>query len=148
MLWCWASWTIAGTDYKPILNRVSISVSNQLTREGMRNQLGALGTGELAISRTPLGIFPQYEKVQVSYGLRDRLPAALEASADWGAVTLYAEQPGTGASRKWLKVVISNNYLNRYSQNQTQSNQPLTLTADTSSRVISVTYGASNPPGA
>lgn len=148
LLWHHASWIVNGYDYKPWLSRIGLQGSNTVTREGTRNQYGELGPNELAISRTPLGLVPHYETIAANYGLRDQLPAALRNSADWGAVTLYAEQPGTGSNRRWLKIVIDHNHMNNENRNQTQANQPLSFTADTSSRVVTITAGLTNPPGA
>ncbi len=137
LIWQYITWDINGTDYKPILSRVTVSVNNTLERVGSRNQLGATGSEE-EISRTPYGIRPKMEKLQVQYGLHDKLPDALLTGADWGTVTLHAEQPGAGAGRKRLDIEIDANYLNRRGQGQVGANNMLTFTADTASHGITI----------
>ena len=108
--WVNCTWMIDGVDYKPILAGTDITITNNLIRHGMRNQLGALGS-ELAISRTAYAITPGPENLQVRHRFRDDLPAALRGTADWGTLTLRAEQPGTGAGRPFFQVAIDHNYL-------------------------------------
>lgn len=129
-----------GVNYKPIISRASVTINNNVSREGFRDQLGALGS-ELAISRTALDMLPMTEKVQVSYGLRDKLPAALMGTSDWGEIIMRAEQPGVGAGRKWLQVVISHSFLNRWGRGQVPAGQAVTFTGDTASYAVTLTYG-------
>lgn len=141
LIWQHMSVTVGGEDYHNILSRVSVTVNNRLLREGMRQQYAALGATEPAISRAAYYIGPGVEQVQVSYGLRDTLPAALLDSDDWGAVTLRAEQPGTGAGRKFLQVVINHSYISRFGRQQAPAGSLLTYTADTQSRIVAITAG-------
>jgi len=140
----WSNLTVkdaGGTDYHSILSRASVRVQNGLQRRGMRQQFGALGTAELAISRTCYKIVPLLEKLTLSYGLHDRLPSALRDTDDWAAVTLRAEAAGTGAGRKYVQVVVDHNYLNRQGRQQAPANQMLTWTVDTASYAVAITSG-------
>ena len=140
LLWQYLSWSIGGTDYHPILARVSVSVSNNLSREGMR-QKTLSGGNEIAISRTPYVIVPHIETIQVQYTLRDRLPSTLRTAENWGAVTIRAEQTGTGAGRDYFQAVITNNFLNTESFQQAAANQQLSFTVDVPADAIALTAG-------
>lgn len=142
LYWSELTFSIGGTDYKPLLSRVSINVSNSLRRIGQRNQMGALGS-ELAISRTPLSINPGQEKLQLSYGLYDRAPAAM-GLGDWGTITARAEQPGTGAGRKFLQIVISHAHRDRLEGQQATAGNWITYNLTAASRQIAITSGVSS----
>lgn len=140
LLWHHATWSIGGTDYKPILTRASVGINNGLVREGTRMQMG-VGASELKISRTAYYTGPSLETLQVSVGLRDALPASLNNIADWGTMTLYAQQPGTGAGLATFTVELDMNYLNRESQQQAEAGNQLSWSADIASIGIAVTSG-------
>lgn len=141
LIWSHLEWDIGGTDYHSLLSRVQLTVNNNLVRQGMRKQMAALGASEPWISRTPYYIGPSIEKITVSYGLHDQLPATLHDSSDWGTVTLRAEQPGTGAGRKYLQIVIDTSYINRFSQQNVPANQMLTFSTDVSAIGVSIGAG-------
>jgi len=140
LLWQYLSWSMGATDYHPILARVSLSVSNNLSREGMRQKLLS-GSTELAISRTPKIVVPHIETVQVQYTLHDRLPSTLRVANDWGAVTLRAEQTGTGAGRDFFQAVISHNFLNTEAFAQAAANQQMSFTVDVPAYAVALSAG-------
>jgi len=128
------------TDYSPLMARVSVAVTNNIQRIGMRQQIGALGA-EAAISRTPRALRPGLEKVQLQNQLYDLPPASFANSNNWGTLHLRAEEVGTGAGRQYLDIAISYAYLTRLSGGQAQAGQPITFAADNASRVIAITSG-------
>jgi hypothetical protein len=138
LIWSHSSVTIDGTDYHNILSRVSVNINNNLQRQGMRQQYAAIGGTEPEISRGCYAILPTLEKLQISYGLHDKLPDDMMDTDDWGAVTLRAEQPGGG---KYVQIVIDQNYLNSFSQEQAAANGLLTFGAQTASQAIAITTG-------
>lgn len=138
LVWQHMTWSFGGTDYKNILSRASITLNNNLERVGSRAMLG-VGASELNISRTPYAIVPKLESLQVQYTLYDQIPNAV--TRNLGAVTLYAVQPGVGAGRNYLQVVITNNLLSQRSQTQGPANQMMMFSASTASYAIAITAG-------
>jgi len=143
LIWQQVQWNIGGTDYKPILASVTVSITNNLQRIGTRNLIfdATDPTQEEAISRTPYKILPGLEKVQVTYQLHDKLPAALATTSDWGQVTLHAEQPGSGAGRCYLTVRIDHHFLNRHGMGEVPAGQPITFTADVAAFAVQIDAG-------
>jgi len=141
LLWQHLTWDIGGTDYHPILSRVSLSVSNNLSREGQRQVLLDVEEAELAISRTPYVIVPHIETVQVQYTLRDRLPAELLTTGDWGEVVLAAAQPGSGAGRGYFTATISHSFLNSETFQQAAANQQMSFTVDAPAYAVEFAAG-------
>jgi len=103
---------VGGTDYRPILASTALTVANNGTRDGTRNQMGAEGS-ELAISRTPYAITPTVETLQMQHRFRDKLPAALRGTANWGELVVRAEQPGSGAGRSYFQAAMDYNFIMR-----------------------------------
>lgn len=132
--WEQLSWTstVTGTsvDLKPCLQNLRFSVSNTLSREGMRKRLtdGATPAVELAISRTPREILPGLEKLQLAYTLYD-LPTSLSPAnpKDWGTVVLLAQNADAS---KTLRITIDHHYCTRIGQQQANAGDILTFTAD------------------
>lgn len=141
LVWQQLTWQVGSTDYKPILAGVTIAIANNLQRIGSRPVLLGQGGAELAISRCAYRIIPGLEKLQVSYQLHDRLPAALEKTSDWGQVVLRAEQPGTGAGRCYLQITIDHSFLNRVAMPATGPGQQVTFTADVAAFAVSMDAG-------
>lgn len=142
LLWQHLSWTVdGGDDLHPILSRVSLSVSNNLSREGMRQVLLDVDEAEIALSRTPYVIVPHIETIQVQYTLRDRIPSALRTADDWGEVVLTAAQPGSGAGRGYFTATISHNFLNTESFQQAAANQQLAFTVDVPAYAVTFDAG-------
>ncbi|MGD9497968.1 MAG: hypothetical protein AB7Y46_16815 [Armatimonadota bacterium] len=138
--WVHCHWDVLGTDYHPIWAGTNIAISNGCDRHGCRQQFGAIGA-ELNISRTPYRIMPGLETLQVSHRWRDKLPSALRNTDDWGTLTLRAEQPGTGAGRRYFEVTIDHNYLNQDTGQQARAGQPQMWSTNTLSRAITITSG-------
>ncbi|MEA3400824.1 MAG: hypothetical protein U9R79_06195 [Armatimonadota bacterium] len=138
--WCHCSWTIGGTDYYPIMAGYTLNIANGLQRVGMRKQFGAVGS-ELAISRTPLKIQPTLEKLQTQLRLRDKLPAELKGTDDWGVLTVRAEEPGSGAGRQYLEISIDHNLLNNNVGEQAPAGQLLMWSVTPLSYVITIDAG-------
>jgi len=143
LIWQQLQWTVGSTDYKPILASVSVAITNNLQRTGVRNLIfdQTDTTVEEAISRTPFAIVPDLEKLQVTYQLHDKLPAALAKTSDWGQVVLRAEQPGSGAGRCYLQVTISHHFLNRQGMGEVPAGQPITFTADVAAFAVQIDAG-------
>lgn len=144
LLWQHCTWTVGSTDYKPILSRASFSINNSLQRNGIRPHLADVTSVEPALSRAAYSIEPGIEQVQVSYTLKDRLPAALREVDDWGTVTMRAEQPGTGAGRRFAQIVLSHAVLNRHALGQTPAGQMLSWSVDQAGYTIAITSGVTS----
>ena len=106
----------------------------------MRNQMGAAGS-ELAISRTPYQITPSVELLQVQHRFRDKLPSALADTDNWGALTLRAEQPGSGAGRIFMQIVIDYNFLQRQTGEAASARTPQMWSATNLAYAIAITTG-------
>jgi len=141
LIWAHQSFGVGGTDYHPILAGVDFSIDNGVQRQGCRQQFGALGTTELAISRTPESLTPTAETLRFSVRLHDDLPTAMRDTDSWGAVTLRWEQAGTGAGRRYLQLVIDYNYVNRRGRQQADANGLLSWSCDIASRAVAMTTG-------
>ncbi len=129
------------TDYRSIIARVSLSLSNNLQRVGARKLLCDNSGVEQAISRTPYRIRPAMEQLQVAYTLHDEVPPGWDSIWDHGQVTLYGEGIGYGPGRHWLRITIDHNYLNRKAGNQTPANGLVQYTAEMSARAVTFATG-------
>jgi hypothetical protein len=141
LMWTHLSWIVDSVDYRSILSETSVQINNGCQRTGIRNIYLDGGGDELAISRTPLKIVPMIEKASVDFGFYDRLPAALNSTADLGTLTMRAEQPGSGAGRNYLQIAIDHNYLNRRNLAQVPANQIMRRTFNFASYGVVITAG-------
>jgi hypothetical protein len=141
LIWQEMQWMCNDIDYKPILASVEINLNNNVGHGvGTRPMILSAGA-EIGISRCAYQLLPGNETVEVRYTLHDNLPAALATTLNWGTVTLYAEQPGTGAGRCFLQIDILNNYLNRMGMGSVEAGQPITFTGESASFGINITAG-------
>ncbi len=138
--WCHLEWDVGGVDYHNILKGCTFSLNNNLIRDGVRKQLGAIGSEE-RISRTPYIIKPGVEDVGLRHSWRDKLPASLRSGSDWSTLTMRAEEPGAGAGRRYLQVVIAHNFLQRWSREGSDARNMMTWAGDSLSYECTLTAG-------
>jgi hypothetical protein len=136
-IWQTFSLLHGGIDYHPGLAGVTLTINNQLERSNSR-KLMTSGGNELAISRTPYLIKPKVEQVSVSYRWHTIPPPALWSVFNVGAVQFVAEQPGTGAGRKRLRVTIDNNYMNNVTGQEAQANAMFTASGEMIANAITM----------
>jgi hypothetical protein len=137
LTWGHTYFTIGGVSYRDVISSVSLQWSNGLIREGERNELGHNND----LSRTTYQILPGVETVNVSYTLKQQLPDSLIKSSlnarNWGPIRLSATDAAIGGTNE-MAVDITNNLLGNQTMNGVQPGQKFSFTANTTSRVISI----------
>lgn len=142
--WQHISWTVGNDDFTPLLNSLSIQISNNITRDSMRKRLNnAGGVGDAnALSRTSRSLSVGNFDLNLNLGLRDKLPAALvdgsDTATDWSGTGALEIELSDGLSGYVLS--IPNNFLNDFGQNEVQAEGEFSYSGSTMSDDMIVTY--------
>jgi hypothetical protein len=147
LTWAHLQATNNGTDYHPILARISVQIGNNLQRINMRRELTD-GTDEYAISRTPYSIEPGLEKVQLSMELHDELPAVLRTRGWWTKIggvglQLYAAHSATlyQTTKRHLTINLGDLCLSRQGQQEIAAGRPFSWSADVAAIGLAIAAG-------
>jgi hypothetical protein len=125
----------ASTDYKPIIQNVRLSITNNLRRVGMRGYCASgIPPVEQQISRTALRQLPGLERITVSYTLYDSPPAALREPADWGQVELLGESAGGNM----IRITLNHQHASRMRQQEANANDPVMFALEGMGRGITI----------
>lgn len=138
--WVHLQWLVGGVDYHSILSGCRLQIQNSLQRICTRGQRGASGAEE-KISRTAYSIKPGPEMLGLQPSWHDKLPKALRRTGDWSTLTMLAEEPGSGAGRRYLQVAIAHNYLQQWARQASDARGPMTWNSDTLSYELTITHG-------
>ena len=143
LVWQHCSFTNNGTDYYPIMARVSPTITNNLIRVGMHKEIWTNPTTEARISRTVLGIVPGVEKITMGMEFHDEPPAILRQPYNWGTFIMRAEHPAANyyATKRFFQIALTANWTGRVGQPEIAPGQPFQFTSDVAGIGCVITAG-------
>jgi hypothetical protein len=134
LTWHHTSWISGGTDYRTILESVSISIQNSVQPAGSYRLDYGLSN---PLSRTPEQIRPGQQKLQVSYRFRDYPTQQLIDQVQSSAVQLVATNPYSTNPQTFV-ATIGNSLLNEESLDNISPNGDLMFSIPMTARLLTM----------